>query len=175
MNPKRPLTWFFAPAVTAAIFFSAIAGFFPAQSFAGVFVHDGTPTFRVTYPDTMANHPENPRNLPLRLGTQGALPILEANVLDIPEGERIETISERVRANAVAATGTEVEIKSGEMITLACGTPARATLMGFMFQGWLPLDIYVVSAFKNGKWVNVQVIQNSGQGITEPPRSLEFK
>ena len=172
---RRPLALFLSPLLVAWVSLLVASGLFPTSAHCGEYLHEGTPVFRVVYPDNMTTHPENPRNLPLRLGTNGSLPILEANVLDIPENAQIETISERVRENASKATGSDVEIKSEEMITLACGTPARATLLGFLFQGWMPLDIYVVSAFKDEKWVNVQVIQSDGQGITEPAKSLEFK
>ncbi len=147
----------------------------PASVSAGEFVYEGPPSFTVTYPDSMTPHHENPANLPLRLGTAGTVPILEVNVQAIPEGKTLETIYQQIAANIKRNTGSDGDIRSSEMITLACGTPANATLSQFLFQGWMPLDIYTVSAFVDDKWVTAQVIQGADDGITEPARSLKFK
>ena len=154
--------------------FLAFFLFAPTMVSAGQYVYDGTPTFTVTYPDTMTTHPENPDNLPLRLGTDGSVPILEVNVRDIPEDMTLENSGERIHQGYVKSLGS-ADLKQNEMITLPCGTPANAVLVGFLFQGFFPLDSYVVSAIKDGKWVTVTVIQSDGMGMTEPADSLTFK
>jgi len=133
------------------------------------------PAFTVTYPDKWAQDPANPNNVVYRAKDASGIPIMEIQVREITAGVDLAVAgSKGYKALVEESQSTECTVTSEKQIKLSDGTPANECSMDWLYQGWLPLMSYVVSAYKDNKWVYVVIHQDPGTPI-KVPLSLTFK
>lgn len=148
----------------------------PTMGVAKTFTYDKGPSFTVMYPDSWEQDPENPNKVKLRTKEAGSIPIMEINVTDIPSGMTVETINKKEYKKRVEnSQQTVAMITSDEATKTKDGTPAQKTILSWQYQGWMPLQSCIISAFKDNKWVYVVIHQSPGDCLWDAGSSLTFK
>ena len=148
----------------------------PTMGVAKEFSYTDGPNFTVTYPDSWAQDPENPNKVLLRTKEGGSLPIMEINVTDSPAGMTLDTINAKeYKGRVESSQSSVVSIASEEDIKTKDGTAAKKTAMTWQYQGWMPLQSCIISAFKDNKWVYVVIHQAPGDCLWDTGSTLTFK
>ncbi|MBW2062725.1 MAG: hypothetical protein JRI95_14355 [Deltaproteobacteria bacterium] len=124
----------------------------PTFSNAAEFKYAGPPAFTVTYPDGSAkiktDAPEQVFAMKMPDGVT-----IQVSVADIPEGVALKDAGEAYSKGLAESQKSEVEIISNEEIELEDGTKAYFTEMEWIHQGSTLITTFVVSVYKDGKWV----------------------
>lgn len=147
----------------------------PMMAVAAEFSYDKGPSFTVTYPDSWQQDSENPNNALLRTKEGGALPVMEIQCFDAPEGVTIEGLGKWQQERMAGIYETDVTIDSDKVATLKDGTKCNELLITWMYQGWLALQTTSVQTIKDGKVVYVNVSKAPGDPDWSVGRSITFK
>jgi len=124
----------------------------PALSGAAEFHYPGPPAFTITYPDgSTQGKPDSPEQVFAMKDPDGVT--IQVSVADIPEGVALKDAGEAYSKGLAESQKSEVEIITNEEIELEDGTKAYFTEMEWMYQGSTLITTYVVSVYKDGKWV----------------------
>lgn len=120
---------------------------------AGRFVRRAAPAFQFSYsPGSRKESLLAPRQV-MRMKTLSSTPFAAA-ILDIPPGVALAEVGPNTFVALLRQSGLRnINVQSNRMIRLADGTPAYKTHFTWQTKGALDLTTFLVSVFRDGKWV----------------------
>ena len=120
----------------------------------GVFQRTASPAFKFKYPwgskKTAIVYPGQI----MKMRAPGDF-TFSAFVGDIPTGVKLEDFGPKGYAHELENVGTDVSIVLNKEITLKCGTLAYQTEFKWLFDNTMPIRTYLVTAYKDGKYIFV--------------------
>jgi hypothetical protein len=149
----------------------------PSIASAAVFTYDKKPAFSITYPNNWEADPENPFKVMFRVKDAVGIPVLDVQVLDIPNGVALADIGKYYKKAILdKEQSVDAEIASNKQTTLKDGTKANEITLKYKWQSWLPLKATILSVYKDNKWVYAAINQSvSSEPWTDVLYSLTFK
>jgi hypothetical protein len=99
-----------------------------------------------------------------------------ASIVDIPEGIKLEDYGPMFYAPILENYGSNIKVISNKEITLKCGTKAYRTDITWLSNDNVPLTIFLLSVYKDGKCILLDTLTWKNPEKMEPiVRSLAFK
>lgn len=141
----------------------------------GVFKRTASPGFKFEYPLGSKKAVTNAPGQVMRMKTPGDVHF-SASVGDIPEGVKLEDFGPIGYAAQLKDVGTNIKVISNKEITLKCGTKAYRTDITWLWHNTVPIKTFLVSVYKNGKFIFVCAHPLKNHDKVEPiVQSLSFK
>lgn len=120
----------------------------------GVFKRTASPAFKFEYPLGSKKAATNAPGQVMRMKTPGGTVFL-ASVGDTPENMKLEDFGPKFYSKKLERVGSNIKVISNKEITLNCGTKAYRTDITWLWNNTLPITTYLVSAYKDGKFIFV--------------------
>jgi CubicO group peptidase (beta-lactamase class C family) len=118
----------------------------------GVFKRKASPAFRFEYPIGSSRLVLDYPDEVLRMLTPGDMEFT-AHVGDIPKGMKLEDFGPIYYTQTLANFGSNLKVISNKKNSLKCGTKAYRTEITWMFDNIVPVTTFLVSVYKDGKYV----------------------
>ena len=120
----------------------------------GVFQRTASPAFKFKYPwgskKSVINYPGQIMKMKAPEDFE-----FSAFVGDIPEDVKLEDFGPKWYARELENVGTEVSVIVNKEITLKCGARAYQTVIKWLFNDFMPIRTYLMTAYKEGKYILV--------------------
>jgi CubicO group peptidase (beta-lactamase class C family) len=120
----------------------------------GVFKRTASPAFKFEYPLGSKKAATNAPGQVMRMKTPGGAAFL-ASVGDIPNDMKLEDFGPKFYSKRLERVGSNIKVISNKEITLNCGTKAYRTDITWLWNNTLPITTYLVSAYKDSKFIFV--------------------
>jgi hypothetical protein len=120
----------------------------------GVFQRTATPAFKLKYPRGSKKTAIDYPGQIMKMRAPGDFEF-SAFVVDIPADVKLEDFGPKWYAHELENFGTDVNVILNKEITLKCGTQAYQTEFKWLFNHTMPIWTYLVTAYKDGKYIFV--------------------
>ncbi len=119
----------------------------------GVFKRTASPAFKFEYPIGSKKAAIDAPGQVMRMKTPGDIDF-SASIGDIPTGMKLEDFGPKLYAQELENVGSNIKVISNKEIMLKCGTKAYRTDITWLWNT-LPITTFLVSAYKDGKFIFV--------------------
>ncbi len=140
----------------------------------GVFKRTASPAFKFEYPIGSKKAAIDAPGQVMRMKTRGDIDF-SASIGDIPTGMKLEDFGPKLYAQELENVGSNIKVISNKETMLKCGTKAYRTDITWLWNT-LPITTFLVSAYKDGKFIFVCAHSWKNHDKFEPiVQSLTFK